>query len=210
MSRISINSSRAFLLCAAALFLLTAPRATASAETAPKLEVLKQAIDANPGLDAKAKAFVKEKLLPLCTNAVFQKETQAQNDKHVSLDAIKKIDADWQAAEEPLPVQTEKQSNACAAEIKKIDKESSVISEAFVMDNQGAVVGENHLTSDYWQGDEDKWTKSFNDGKGGVDAGKPSLDKSANVVLQQISLPIFAEDGKVIGAVTWGILVEKL
>jgi hypothetical protein len=82
--------------------------------------------------------------------------------------------------------------------------------EAFVMDDQGGVVGENNLTSDYWQGDEEKWTGSFNKGKGGVDAGKEKFDKSANATIQQVSLPIIDKGGKVIGAVTWGVAVSKL
>ena len=77
------------------------------------------------------------------------------------------------------------------------------------MDNQGAVVGENDLTSDYWQGDEAKWKNSFNGGKGGIDVGKVKFDKSANTQLQQISITIVDGD-KVIGAVTFGIVITKL
>ena len=77
------------------------------------------------------------------------------------------------------------------------------------MDNQGAVVGENDLTSDYWQGDEAKWQNSFNGGKGGADIGKIKFDKSANAQLQQISIPVL--DGTtVIGAITIGIDISKL
>jgi len=78
------------------------------------------------------------------------------------------------------------------------------------MDDQGGVVGENNLTSDYWQGDEEKWTGSYNDTKGGVDVGKEKFDKSANATLQQISLPLIAKGGKVIGAITWGVAVDRL
>lgn len=181
-----------------------------AAEVPPVVDGLKAAIDAQANLDAKVKTFAQEKLLPLLTNEVLVKETTAQNDKKTSLDEIKKIDAEWQAAEEPLPIQDEKKSNACAKELEKICKDLPAVAEAFVMDNQGAVVGENNLTSDYWQGDEPKWAKSYNEGKGGVEAGKPALDKSTNVVLQQVSLPIVNAEGKVIGAVTWGIKVDKL
>jgi hypothetical protein len=71
-------------------------------------------------------------------------------------------------------------------------------------------VCQDSLTSDYWQGDEAKWKNSFNAGKGGVDAGKVSFDKSANAQLQQVSLPIVGSGGKVIGAITFGIAVSEL
>jgi hypothetical protein len=113
-------------------------------------------------------------------------------------------------AEEPLDIHIEVQTNACAKEIKDVTKKNNAILEAFVMDNQGAVVGENNLTSDYWQGDEAKWKNSYNSAKGGLDVGKAKFDKSANTTLQQVSLPIINKDGKVVGAVTYGIDINKL
>lgn len=99
--------------------------------------------------------------------------------------------------------------NTTAKKLREIMKKHPEIVEVFVMDNQGAVVGENDLTSDYWQGDEAKWQNSFAKGQGGVDVGKEELDKSSNQVLQQVSLPII-KDGQVIGAVTWGLNVSKI
>ena len=66
------------------------------------------------------------------------------------------------------------------------------------------------MTSDYWQGDEAKWENSFNGGKGGVDVGKIKFDKSANTQLQQVSLPIIDESGNVIGAITYGLAIDKI
>lgn len=40
--------------------------------------------------------------------------------------------------------------------------------EIFVMDNQGANVAMSDKTSDYWQGDEDKFVRSFAGGEGKV------------------------------------------
>jgi len=156
------------------------------------------------------KEFVKAKLVPLCTNKVFAQEVTGQNAKQVSLDEIKKIDEQWIAAEDELPIQAEKMGNGCAKEIAKVVKQLPILGETFVMDNQGANVGQNALTSDYWQGDEAKWKNAFKDGKGGIDIGKRQLDKSTNVVDQKVSLPIINEQGKVIGAVCFGVKVENL
>jgi hypothetical protein len=156
------------------------------------------------------RSFVKVKLVPLCTNKVFAQEVNGQNAKQVSLEEIQKIDKQWAEAEDELPIQAEKMSNGCAKEITKIVKTLPVLGETFVMDNQGANVGQNALTTDYWQGDEAKWKNSFKDGKGGIDIGKRQLDKSTNVVDQKVSLPIIDEQGKVIGAVCFGVKVESL
>jgi len=158
----------------------------------------------------KMQKLVVEKLLALCTNPVFVKEVAAQNDKKATLDDIKKTDDEWQKAESELPIQKEKLNNDCAKEIVRLAKELKVIGETFVMDNQGANVGQNALTSDYWQGDEPKWQKAYVEGKGGLDVAEPKFDKSANTVEQKVSLPIIDAAGNVIGAVCWGIRVDQL
>jgi hypothetical protein len=171
---------------------------------------LEKTIDANADASDKFKAFAKEKLLPLCTNAVLIKAVQEQNAKKMTLDDIKKTDKEWSEAEDELPIQKELLNNECAKTLTAFVKENDAVVEGFVMDNQGANVGQNALTSDYWQGDEDKWKNSYNEGKGGVDVGKVKFDKSANTQLQQISLPIINEKGEVIGAVTYGLDTAKL
>jgi len=169
---------------------------------------IKTAVESSTLSDA-GKKFVVEKLLPLCEDAAIVAAVAAQNAGAVTLDEIKKIDAEWQAAEDELPIQKEKLGNATAQALKEFVRGTPAVAEAFVMDNQGAIVGENNLTSDYWQGDEDKWVKSFAAGAGGVDVGAPKFDKSANITLQQVSLPV-TKDGKAIGAITFGLDISRL
>lgn len=203
--------SRSFLPVLLALLCATP---SWSADETPAVAALKKALAEQVNTNAlagdKVKAFAVKELIPLCTDAVWITEVKAQNAKKVTLDEIKKIDTEWQAAESELPIQKQKLSNACAEEVKAVAKRLSVLREIFVMDDQGANVGQNGLTSDYWQGDEDKWQKSFKESKGGVDVGKVKFDKSANTNLQQVSLPIIADDGTVIGAVTFGIDIGAL
>lgn len=175
---------------------------------ADMLANLTKLVDASTAAAPEMKDFVKAKLLPLCTNPVFVKAITEQNAKAVPLDKIKQTDALWQKAEDELPIQKELMTNACAEEIRRLAKELGSLTETFVMDNQGANVGQNALTSDYWQGDEEKWTNSFNAGKGGIDIGQPKLDKSTNKVDQKISLPVIDETGKVIGAVCFGVSLK--
>lgn len=167
-------------------------------------------LDANPVIDAKVKVFAKDKLLPLTTNEVLVREVKAQNAKKVSLADIQAQDKAWTAAEAELPIQKERLGNPCADAIRGIAKGLAPLREIFAMDDQGANVGQNNLTSDYWQGDEDKWAKSFAGGKGGVDVGKPKFDKSANTTQQQVSLPLIDADGSVVGAITFGVAIDAL
>ena len=171
---------------------------------------LSAAIDASPLAKDEVKAFAKSKLLPLISHPVLVAEVKAQNAKAVPLTEIQRIDKEWTGAEQELPIQKEQLGNKTAEAIRGITKELTALREVFAMDNQGANVGLNNLTSDYWQGDEDKWKKSFADGAGGVDMGKAKQDKSVGAVLQQVSLPLIDSDGTVVGAITFGIAIDQL
>ncbi len=198
-------------LVAAVAVLAVASHAMAESDANSQLkQTLVSQIDGNADASPEVKAFVKETLLPLCTNPVFVAAIQAQNAKGMTLDDIKKIDQAWADAEEELPIQKELLNNPCAAEIRSIASSKPAIAETFVMDNQGANVGQNELTSDYWQGDEPKWQNSYKEGQGGVDIAKNKLDKSSSRTMQQISLPVCDENGKVIGAVTFGLAVDSI
>lgn len=184
--------------------------AVVAGEANPGVAPVVQAIDAHAGLSAKAKDFAKQVLVPLCTNPVLVKAVQAQNAAGLTLATIKERDKAWKEAEDELPIHAELTSNPCAEELKRILAKNAAIVEAFVTDNQGANVGQNALTSDYWQGDEAKWKNSYNNGQGGVDVGEVEFDKSANAQLQQVSLPILDAQGKAIGAVTCGLALGRL
>lgn len=171
---------------------------------------LAAALEADAVIHPKAKPFAVEKLLPLLTDPVLVREVKAQNARKVPLAEIQAIDKRWIEAEEELPIQREKLSNACADAIRALAKGLPPLREVFVMDDQGANVGQNNLTSDYWQGDEDKWQKSFASGAGGIDVGKAKFDKSANTTLQQVSLPLVDADGSVVGAITFGVAIDAL
>ena len=61
----------------------------------------------------------------------------------------------------------------------------------------------------HWQGDEAKFTNSYNAGKGGVEIGKVKFDDSAQAYLVQVSVPVV--DGEsIVGALTVGINVDML
>jgi hypothetical protein len=132
----------------------------------------------------------------------------AKNALRMSLDQIKEIDSAWMAGKAEDRVR-ELLGNACSARIKDLVAETPAYVEAFAMDNQGALVGLNQKTSDYWQGDEAKWQKSFNGGSGQVFVDKPHYDPSSRAILVQVSVPVF-DGARTVGAITVGLDPNKL
>jgi hypothetical protein len=174
------------------------------------LDRLTVEITTSTQLSDSIKDLVKSKLLlPFSVNPVLVAEIKAQNSKNVPLEKIQEIDNEWIAKEGEVPLRVELMANTTAKEINRLLKDIMQVAECFVMDNQGANVGQFNITSDYWQGDEEKWQNSFNGGKGGVDVGKKRIDESTGIAMQQVSLPIIDTDGTVVGTITFGIDLGK-
>jgi len=76
------------------------------------------------------------------------------------------------------------------------------------MDAQGALVCATGATSDYWQGDEAKWIRAFDGGKGATFIDRPRRDDSAAENLAQISIPVMEKD-HAIGVLTVGVRTAK-
>ncbi len=174
-----------------ALGLVLAPAATAQDQSVPK-SLVRFATDslAKVGQDARLVTFVK-----------------AQNSKNVGLDRIKRIDQEWMAEKGVNAFMRSLLDGACSERLKAIIGQHSYVLEAFVMDNQGALVGLTNKTSDYWQGDEAKFTESYKGGAGAIHYGKAEFDKSVNATLVQISVPV-TEGSGAIGAITFGVSIE--
>ena len=64
-------------------------------------------------------------------------------------------------------------------------------------------------TSDYMQGDEEKWSASFNGGDGRVFIGSLELDESTNTVAAQVSAPVL-DRGNTIGVLVVGVTINYL
>lgn len=101
-------------------------------------------------------------------------------------------------------------ANNVSAYLKKIKKDNDgLYSEIFVMDEHGMNVGQSDITSDYWQGDEAKFKKSFS-GDGGPFIDDIEYDESSRTFQSQISLAIVdLASNKRIGAITVGVNIER-
>ena len=91
------------------------------------------------------------------------------------------------------------------------ERSEGLFTEIILMDARGLNVGISEVTSDYWQGDEDKWQKTFLAGPHSLHIGALEEDLSTRTVQSQVSLPVVDPDtGEAIGALTFGIDVEEL
>ncbi|WP_426416109.1 hypothetical protein [Aestuariirhabdus sp. LZHN29] len=131
-----------------------------------------------------------------------------QNAKGMSLDSIKQADTKWRGTEGIDSFMQSLMDSDAAKTLSKIESSQKYYLELFLMDNQGANVAMTGKTSDYWQGDEAKWTESFKGGTGALHVGEVEFDESAQAYLVQVSVPVM-DGGKAIGAVTIGINLDE-
>jgi len=137
-------------------------------------------------------------------NPLIIKAVREQNAKGVTLDEIKIIDKEW--------IEGKRNSFALKLQInragvylrKKVLSGKSLYVEAFLCDKQGAVVGEYPKTTDYWQGDEKKFTECYRKGSGKVYISPLELDESTQSFSVKISVPVMD------GTDTIGVLILGL
>lgn len=141
---------------------------------------------------------------------------KAQNEKNASLAQtdIDTLDKTWRA--EVTATDKPTISAVLGNDLSKFlagKKEASegMITEVFVTDNKGLNVGQSDVTSDYWQGDEDKWQKTFLVGPDTIFVDEVEQDESTQALQSQASMTISdPESGEAIGAITIGISLDNL
>ncbi len=143
-------------------------------------------------------------------NPIVIRAVEAQNNQHIPLAEIKKRDESWVNKTGSWNALIRKTTNNEVAKyLRRRVENNTAIDEVFVTDNQGANVAAYPPTSDYWQGDEGKWTSSFNNGEGVVFIGPLEQDESTNKTLVQISAPIISDD-ETIGVLVLGVSVDYI
>jgi len=142
-------------------------------------------------------------------NPILIAAVREQNAQNLSLDTIQQRDQDWSGTERMTAFKLSLQRNKAGRFLKRNVDANPAIAEAFLTDNQGANVAAYPVTSDYWQGDEEKWTVSFNDGDGKVFIGLVEEDVSTNTLSVQISAPVLDNDAT-IGVLVMGITFDYL
>lgn len=94
---------------------------------------------------------------------------------------------------------------------ERVEASGGAITEIFVMDARGLNVASSAVTSDYWQGDEEKFTETFPHGGGAVHVSEVEFDESTQTFQAQVSVPLSdPATGAVIGAMTVGLNADRL
>ena len=141
---------------------------------------------------------------------------KAQNAKHAGLSQadIDNMDKDWRAqtGASSKPMIDAVLSNAVSQYLKQQQEAAGgLVTEIFVMDNRGLNVGQSDVTSDYWQGDEAKWQKTYQAGANGLFIDEVEMDESTQTFQSQVSMSIVdPATGEVIGAITVGVNIDAL
>jgi len=148
-------------------------------------------------------------LYKLGSDALIVEAVKAENGKAKTLDQVKATDEKWKGHAGIADYMNAMMVSECGRHLRSIQESDSFYGEIFVMDNLGANVAMTDKTSDYYQGDEAKFQKSFDGGKGAVFVDEVEFDESAQAYLVQVSVPVI-DGGQAIGAITFGIDVDRL
>jgi hypothetical protein len=185
-----------------------------TAVAAVALTAAAQADDAE--IKAKAQTFAQTEIKKWAADADIVAAVNAANAERAGYDQAKidELDKQWKAevgaAAHPLIDATA--GNAASTKLKAIcEGQGGLVTEAFVMDDKGMNVAMCDATSDYWQGDEAKWQKSFSAGPDAIFVDDVEQDESTQKFQVQTSVAVVdPASGKAIGAMTIGLDAESL
>ena len=145
----------------------------------------------------------------LALNPLLVRAVREQNARGLTLEEIKRRDAEWRSSDDSAPFKLSLMNSEAGRFLRSVVERSTSFNEAFLTDNQGANVATYPLTSDYWQGDEEKWSGSFNGGQGRVIEGPLELDSSTQTYAVQVSAPVL-DRGRTIGVLVVGVTLTYL
>ncbi len=135
---------------------------------------------------------------------ILVKAVREQNAENMSLEEIQRIDREWMAGGQLEFVQQLLAREPSIYLKIQIQKNKFLYTEGFLCDRNGAIVALFPKTSDYWQGDEEKFTACFNNGYGELFMGQPEFDESSQTTTIQVSLPV-KDQGETIGVLVIGL-----
>lgn len=160
--------------------------------------------------DEQARALANDKIKSWINNSTVIDAIKTQNAAHAGLTQtdIDALDQKWRSGDTDMVDGV--LNNGVSEYLGTVKNDSEgLYTEIFVMDNKGLNVGQSDKTSDYWQGDEAKWQKTYLVGAQAIHISDIEEDESSQIFQIQISAPI-VDDGNVIGAVTVGVNAEML
>lgn len=174
-----------------------------------------QAFAAGPHV-APIEEFAKSTVTEWLKNPTIIAAINAQNIANASLTEAQIIELDNKWRAETKSTNRTMIDAKLSSEVSKLlagfrDSTTGMVTEIFIMDNKGLNVAQSDVTSDYWQGDEAKWQKTYSVGPNTIFVDEIETDESTQTLQSQMSMSITdPATGEAIGAVTVGINVEHL
>jgi hypothetical protein len=148
---------------------------------------------------------------PVLIDAIRTQNAASSGYDQAKIDALdKQWRAEVDAADKPL-INATLGTEASKFLDAELEKSAGLITEIFATDAKGLNAAQATMTSDYWQGDEDKFTKSFGAGADAIFIGDIEQDESTQTYQSQVSITVTdPATGAPIGSITAGIDVGKL
>ena len=147
------------------------------------------------------------------TSKVLPLQIDVAHATDLSQDQIDALDKQWRAEREmdDQPLITSVLANPLSSYLTRIQARSlGVLSEIFVMDQNGLNAGQSSITSDYWQGDEAKFQKTYGAGAGAVFLDEPELNEDTKSWRSQLNFTVHDADGAPIGHATVEVNLTEL
>ena len=145
----------------------------------------------------------------LAANATVIDAVKVQNAEETTIEQIQQIDNEWRSTKTLTEFKRSLQRNPAGRFLRRRVRRNPTYGEAFLTDKRGANVAAYPATSDYWQGDETKFTASYNDGNGKVFIGNVEYDESSQTHAAQVSVPVI-DQGKAIGVLVMGVQLDYI
>ncbi len=157
-----------------------------------------------------------EQVRSFLASEIVQMSVKDQNRKYAGRteDEITELDNKWRKETEAKakPLISATLSNPLSAYLTRVQANSNgLFTEIFVMDDKGMNVGQSSVSSDYWQGDEDKWQKTFLVGASTVFVDAPEFDADLGVTVVQLNMSVDdPQTKKPIGAATFQVNLTEM
>lgn len=161
-------------------------------------------------------SYLDDEIRSWATSGPIVSAINAQNASTENFDQsmIDELDARWRSevGASDTPTITPVLSGEAADFLRQqVEAAGGRITEVFIMDARGLNVAASSVTSDYWQGDEAKFSETYVRGADAVHLGEIEFDESTETYQGQISLTIVdPATGQPIGAMTVGVDAEAL
>lgn len=138
---------------------------------------------------------------------------KASNARGVNKTIVLELDKKWIKLKGKLPEAEQITKAKVSVFLSEEMNKQVYFREAILTGNQGETIAYNSVTSDYWQGDEEKFTAVFDihqpSRKPDSHISRARWDESSQAMISQVSVPVY--DGiTMIGTLTVGIDLKRV